>query len=344
MSKSKIIIITVIGIVINLIISFFNVVMVDFIPTAFVMEDVKDHLEQPDVSNSASEEISEESEMAGDILSEAIVICPQTPAGWNISDWEDESSSYNENGYLAIAKRIVDYNVKKYNGDTDRIYLTGLSLGSFATWTLLGNYPNYFAVSVPVCGGGGDYFSSSVINTPIWLYHGTSDPTVPFSSSEKSYNALIKAGAKEVKFTRLQGVKHNAWNYAYVDREMFTWMFCHTKNGTLERDYTLGNTFEVLSSGGQVIITQSDIIDAEMVFDNGYDYIELLLSSESADRLRKEYKSNKNKQFSVKCIGKNLYDYKVLEIPEDNIFRIERTIDDNDYKSIYNPILNSFYD
>jgi hypothetical protein len=199
-------------------------------------------------------------------------------------------------------------------------------------------------VSVPVCGGGGDVLLQSVIDTPIWLYHGTSDPTVPFYSSEQTYNALIEAGAKEVKFTRLNGVRHNAWDYAYVDRAMFTWMFCHTKNGILERNYTLGNTFEILSSNGEVIITELDIIDAELVFDDGYDYIEILLSSESADRLRKEYKSNKNKLFSVKYKGGNLYDYKVLEIPKDNVFRIERTIDENDYKSIYSSILRSFYD
>ena len=38
--------------------------------------------------------------------------------------------------------------------DRDRIYITGLSMGGFATWESLMRHPQMFAAAIPVCGGG----------------------------------------------------------------------------------------------------------------------------------------------------------------------------------------------
>ena len=38
--------------------------------------------------------------------------------------------------------------------DTNRIYLTGLSMGGYGTWDLGLAYPERFAAIVPICGGG----------------------------------------------------------------------------------------------------------------------------------------------------------------------------------------------
>lgn len=38
--------------------------------------------------------------------------------------------------------------------NTDRIYLTGLSMGGFGTWDFATQYPQHFAAIAPVCGGG----------------------------------------------------------------------------------------------------------------------------------------------------------------------------------------------
>jgi predicted peptidase len=43
---------------------------------------------------------------------------------------------------------------KDYKVDPKRIYLTGLSMGGYGTWSLAARYPERWAAIVPVCGGG----------------------------------------------------------------------------------------------------------------------------------------------------------------------------------------------
>src|SRR5262249_21781406 len=43
---------------------------------------------------------------------------------------------------------------KNYKIDDKRIYLTGLSMGGFGTWSLTAKYPERWAAIVPICGGG----------------------------------------------------------------------------------------------------------------------------------------------------------------------------------------------
>ena len=49
---------------------------------------------------------------------------------------------------------LLDEIVEKYKVDQDRIYVTGLSMGGFGTWSLAGYTPERFAAIAPICGGG----------------------------------------------------------------------------------------------------------------------------------------------------------------------------------------------
>ena len=49
---------------------------------------------------------------------------------------------------------LLDEIVEKYKIDKDRIYVTGLSMGGFGTWSLAAYSPKRFAAIVPICGGG----------------------------------------------------------------------------------------------------------------------------------------------------------------------------------------------
>lgn len=69
-----------------------------------------------------------------------IVVSPQCPAG---QVWSDD---------LLLA--LLDDAEGKYAVDTHRVYLTGLSMGGFGTWSLGLSHPEIFAAIAPVCGGG----------------------------------------------------------------------------------------------------------------------------------------------------------------------------------------------
>ncbi|MCI0663581.1 MAG: prolyl oligopeptidase family serine peptidase [Acidobacteria bacterium] len=165
----------------------------------------------------------------------AIVVFPQCRrSSW----WTD--AKMQEQALTALHQTI-----KEFNGDLERIYLTGLSMGGYGTWSIASKYPGRFAVLVPICGGirpparvpvpeepkNGEpvldpYLETAkkIGQTPVWIFHGADDKIVPTEESRKMHDALKSAGGN-VKYTEYEKVGHNSWDKAYAEQEMLTWMF-----------------------------------------------------------------------------------------------------------------------
>src|SRR5439155_10073756 len=125
----------------------------------------------------------------------AIVVAPQCQAGaW----W----SSYE----LAA---LLDEMQAKYRVDPDRIYVTGMSMGGYATWALANEFPDRFAAIAPVCGGGDPDEASRLAGVPVWAFHGAKDSIVPFWESDHMIKALRTLG-DEVQFTVYPDTGHDA--------------------------------------------------------------------------------------------------------------------------------------
>ncbi len=110
--------------------------------------------------------------------------------------------------------------------DPDRVYLTGMSMGGYGTWFTAMEKPEAFAAIAPVCGGGMAW-NVSRLTMPIWTFHGTLDPVVPLSQTEQMVQALRDCGA-DVRYTRLEGVAHGAWDHTY-DADLMNWLLQHKK-------------------------------------------------------------------------------------------------------------------
>ena len=54
---------------------------------------------------------------------------------------------------LVQAMAALEQTVKEFNGDPNRLYLAGCSMGGFGTWQAAVAYPNKFAAFVPIAGG-----------------------------------------------------------------------------------------------------------------------------------------------------------------------------------------------
>ena len=75
---------------------------------------------------------------------------------------------------------LLDTLLGQYPIDTDRLYLTGMSMGGGNTYELISLYPEKFAAAVPVCGVGGDTSKASILkHVPLWIFHGALDVIVP---------------------------------------------------------------------------------------------------------------------------------------------------------------------
>ena len=112
--------------------------------------------------------------------------------------------------------------------DTNRIYITGLSMGASGTYDALTRQPDLFAAAVPVCGGGDITKAGLFAHVPVWIFHGAEDPGTSPDLSLKMADALMEAGAHP-GLTIYPEVGHFAWLGAYADPHMMEWMFRQEK-------------------------------------------------------------------------------------------------------------------
>src|ERR1051326_6271798 len=101
-----------------------------------------------------------------------------------------------------LALKALDEVVKKYHGDRGRLYLTGLSMGGFGSWTIAATHPDLFAAVMPICGGGEPAKMAPALKSlPIWVFHGGADPVVPTQRSRDMVEAIKAAGNTAIKYT-----------------------------------------------------------------------------------------------------------------------------------------------
>lgn len=274
--------------------------------------------ERGDNNTSQINYFSKAFETAGDFLSKSIIIAPQCPSNgwWNI----DENG--HETGWLGAAMHLL-YKIKsEYSCDSNRIYVSGLSMGGYATWSVLERYGDVFAAGAPICGWGNYYAAQELSKIPIWIYHGDADPTVSYSASQEMYNAISRAGSKMIHLTTLYGVGHNAWDYALTDRNLFCWMFAQSKSKSKSNDdgYKYVHYIRIVSPKNETVFTDEDIKFAVFSFDDGKPNSIANLTDTAAEQLRNAYKNNMNQEFTVYYCGFKLYSFKPLRIREDNDF------------------------
>ena len=129
---------------------------------------------------------------------------------------------------MGLSMELLDKYIKENQIDTDRIYVTGLSMGGFATWEILQREGKKFAAAVPVCGGADLAFAGKLTKIPLWVTHGAADPTVPVKRSRDMVEAITKAGGQP-KYTEYPNVGHGAWAVTYPDQKIWDWLFAQHK-------------------------------------------------------------------------------------------------------------------
>jgi predicted peptidase len=143
------------------------------------------------------------------------------------------------------AMAAFDKTVAELNGDRERLYLTGLSMGGYGSYHLALAHPGRFAALVVVCGGLLPHESTTAVRqspltmgaadpyawtarmlgkTPIWIFHGEIDGVIPVTEGRKMAEELRRGGGN-VRYTEYAGVGHNAWERAYKEEELWTWLF-----------------------------------------------------------------------------------------------------------------------
>jgi predicted peptidase len=152
-----------------------------------------------------------------------IVVSPQCPSG---RTWDNDE-----------VLGLLDEILTTQPVDPARVYLTGLSMGGFGTWSLGLTHPDRFAAIVPICGGGdplkvllADPKKAGALRTlPVWAFHGAKDPVVRLVESERMVDALKKAGVREVDLTVYPEAQHDSWTETYANPKLYEWLLQHQR-------------------------------------------------------------------------------------------------------------------
>lgn len=131
------------------------------------------------------------------------------------------------------AKRAIamlDEAEKTYKIDHKRVYLTGLSMGGFGTWSLAAAHPDRWAAIVPICGGvktdQASEVASKIKDIPCWGFCGDQDKLV---TGMRAIVAALKQAGGNPRYSEFPYVGHNSWDPAYVTPELLPWMLKHAR-------------------------------------------------------------------------------------------------------------------
>ena len=164
----------------------------------------------------------------------AYLLAPQCPKSdkWVNVTWSDGGFSLKDTPISESLKTALDLvrSVAETNRvDGDRIYVTGQSMGGYATWYSILANPDFFAAAVPVCGGGDPSAAERIKDVAVWTFHGADDKTVPPKGSRDMFERLKAIGAP-VKYTEFSGVGHASMTNAWAEPGLIPWLFEQKKS------------------------------------------------------------------------------------------------------------------
>lgn len=124
---------------------------------------------------------------------------------------------------LRIAVDLLKEFVSTHPIDPARIYCIGQSMGGFATWALLADYPHLFAAAVPLAGGGRPGKVKAIAKTPVWAFHGDKDHVVRAWRTRQMVKALRQAGGN-IRYTEIKDGTHYIWPQAIAEPGLVAWL------------------------------------------------------------------------------------------------------------------------
>ena len=160
-----------------------------------------------------------------------IVVSPQCQDSW----WDPNK-----------VHKFIGSLIKNYRINPKRIYLTGLSMGGYGSYSYIETYADsgYAAAVVSICGAGNPSKASKYMKTPLWAFHGDADKTVPTINSINIVSAInILNPEIKAKLTIYPGVGHDSWSMTYdgsgmgkesksydaFNMSIYDWMFQYSK-------------------------------------------------------------------------------------------------------------------
>jgi predicted peptidase len=164
----------------------------------------------------------------------AILVFPQCPANDFWSSVDRESTDFrpmNTDKTTAAgmkAEQLLENIIAEYKIDKDRVYINGISMGAYGTYSILARHPDLVAAGIGVCGGANLDLIKSYQHIPLKIFHGAQDDVIPVQYSRDLANQLDILSAPVI-YTEYPELKHDIWNKVYEDPTTLNWLFDQKK-------------------------------------------------------------------------------------------------------------------
>lgn len=162
------------------------------------------------------------------------VLAPQTDRGWAKYDLTQQQSGPAKvlpglGDGSRVVLEIIDALRREFPIDDRQLYVAGQSMGGAGFWNMIASRPRFFAAGIICCGSRSTENGTESIDTPLWVFQGDADQTVPVSLSRDRIAARRSAGGNPL-YTEYAGVDHNCWEWAFTEPELPKWLFAQRRN------------------------------------------------------------------------------------------------------------------
>ncbi|MDT7799261.1 MAG: hypothetical protein QOI78_2694, partial [Actinomycetota bacterium] len=142
-----------------------------------------------------------------------LVACPQVEKFWK--------------PHLDDVIGLVDDLIANRGAASSQCYVTGISMGAFASWSIAARAPDRFAAHVPVSGG----VPSEAVQAgevPAWVFAGDADRYYPIADVRDGLGAL-SGRRSELTLTVVPNAGHedSFWNQVYARSYLYEWLLSH---------------------------------------------------------------------------------------------------------------------
>jgi predicted peptidase len=157
------------------------------------------------------------------------ILLPQCPSGQNWSDPDINQPTH----WLEMTMGALAQVRKEFSIDPDRLLLAGQSMGGLGVWSTLQAYPKIWAAAVILSAYDNFTDIQAVAQTPIWLFQGQNDDTVPVLLIQEMVKQLKKAHAN-LRYTEYPKMGHEVWKKAFSEPELLPWLSSQKLGQTAE--------------------------------------------------------------------------------------------------------------
>ncbi|MFI4876829.1 MAG: peptidase [Blastopirellula sp. JB062] len=156
--------------------------------------------------------------------------------------WREEHQfdyQYSAQEHAAVLYSLRDA-MRRYSIDTDRVFLTGHSMGGDAAWDIGLAHPDLWAGVLPVVATADKYVSRYWENArfvPMYFVHGQYDGN-KLEQNARDWDRYLQKNNMDVTVVEYLGRGHE--HFQEEIQEMFTWMGLHQRNFT-PKEFTLSS-------------------------------------------------------------------------------------------------------